>query len=109
MSENNPWRGGLSAALAPRRRRLAWLTLVLAACTGCSGSASHDWHGYYYSNVLTSGPAQVHGPYDSSSSCIAAMRPLLRHAPGTANFTCARACHADSDGSLETCEEVAHL
>lgn len=95
------------AKAMPAGRRRAFIALMLAACASCSGSSSHEWHGYYYGDVLSHAPAQVHGPYESAPRCIAAMQPLLRHAPTTANFICARDCHAASDGSLETCEEMA--
>jgi hypothetical protein len=93
-----------AARLAPTLGlMLAWTLVGAGACP----SRDEGWRGYYYGDVLSSAPAQVSGPYDSAPRCIAAMHALLRRAPTTASFTCARACHAASDGSLEDCREVA--
>jgi hypothetical protein len=81
--------------------------LAVALAGGCSPGGRDGWRGYYYDNVLASAPARVSGPYDSAPQCVAAMHDLLRKAPTTAGFSCARRCQAADDGSVANCREVA--
>lgn len=81
--------------------------LAAALVGGCAPGDRDAWHGYYYDDVLTAAPARVSGPYDSAPRCVADMNDLLRKAPATAGFSCARRCQAASDGSVSNCREVA--
>lgn len=78
--------------------------LLLAACS--SSDDDDAWHGYYYANVLSNAAPVVSGPYANGPQCVATMHALLRQAPSTANFTCARGCQKASNGMISDCKEA---
>lgn len=76
--------------------------LLLTACS----SDDDGWHGYYYANVLDNAAPLVSGPYPDGPQCVAAMHVMLRQAPTTAGFTCARGCSKTSNGVTADCREA---
>lgn len=74
---------------------------------GCKPADQTTWRGYYYGDVFSNAAPLVKGPFANAGQCSTAMRALLRGAPTSASFSCARGCKATGNGSISTCREVA--
>ena len=77
-----------------------------AGSLGGSLGESHDWHGYFYENVLVNDAPAVSAAFTSAQACVAAMRQYTLDAPRWAGFACARDCSAPGAGYLADCREV---